>query len=68
MHISITKLGFLTATVLATLSAANPNEAVLLANCAAPNDATFKSSYVAYYSNSGNQTPSTIAKVQTPPA
>ena len=53
--------------MLATLSAADPNEALLLANCAAPNDATFKSSYVAYYSNSGNQTPSTIAKVQTPP-
>jgi hypothetical protein len=54
-------------TILSTLVAADANEALILANCVAPNDANYKSSYVGYYTKSGDSGPSAIAKVSTPP-
>jgi hypothetical protein len=66
MYTSSIKLSALAAAVLATLTSAGQNEQVMLANCVAPNDANYKSSWMGYYGNRGGQAPSATAQVRAP--
>lgn len=66
MFTTILKHGALALTILPTLGSANDNEQVMLANCIANNNPNQKSSYVAYYANTGDPSPSATTKVSTP--
>jgi hypothetical protein len=54
------------ATSIAALASAVPNEQVMLANCVSPKDANFKSPWLGYYGDRGDQAPSATAQVQAP--